>query len=79
MTDAASGALRRSLNVARPDDIYNAIVAAHRDLDDEQCRALDARLILLLVNHVGDDAVIREALAAARETLPHDSLKGGTK
>ena len=79
MTDAVSGALRRSLNVARPDDIYNAIVDAHRDLDDERCRAFDARLILLLVNHVGDDAVIREALAAARDSLPHDPLQGGTK
>ncbi len=69
MTDPASGALRRSLNLARPDDVYNAIVDAHRDLDDEQCRAFDARLILLLANHVGDEAVIREALTAARDTL----------
>jgi hypothetical protein len=74
MTDTVSGALRRSLNLARPDDIYNAIVDAHRDLDDEQCRAFDARLILLLVNHVGDDGVIREALAAASA-----SVQGGPK
>ncbi len=67
MTDAVSGALRRSLNLARPDDVYNAIVDAHRDLDGEQCRAFDARLILLLANHVGDEAVIHEALAAARD------------
>jgi hypothetical protein len=61
-------ALRRTLNLARPDDVYNAIVDAHKGLSDEQCRALDARLILLLVNHIGDEAVIREALkeAAAR-------------
>jgi hypothetical protein len=61
-------ALRRSLNLARPDDVYNAIVDAHRDLTDEQCRDFDARLILLLVNHIGDEQVIREALkeAAAR-------------
>jgi hypothetical protein len=38
-------------------------------LSDEQCRAFDARLILLLANHVGDEAAIREALAAAREAL----------
>ena len=42
------------------------IVNAHKDLDDEQCRAFDARLILLLVNHIGDEAVIREALKEAR-------------
>ena len=69
MADTTTGALRRTLNLARPDDIYNAIVDAHRDLDDEQCRAFDARLILLLANHVGDEDVLREALAAARETM----------
>ena len=64
-----TGALRRSLNLGAPDEIYNAIVSAHQGLSDEQCRAFDARLILLLANQVGDAAVIREALAAARETL----------
>ncbi len=69
MADPTTGALRRTLNLARPDDVYNAIVDAHRDLSDTQCRALDARLILLLANHVGDEAAIREALAAARQSL----------
>ena len=57
--------LRRTLNLARPDDVYNAVVDAHKGLDDEQCRSFDARLILLLVNHIGDEAVIREALKEA--------------
>lgn len=57
--------LKRDLNLARPDDIYNAIVDAHRDMTDEQCRAFDAKLILLLANHIGDEAVIREALREA--------------
>lgn len=69
MADITTGALRRTLNLARPDDAYNAIVDAHRDLSDEQCRAFDARLILLLANHVGDEAVLREALRVARETM----------
>lgn len=69
MTDTRTGALRRTLNLARPDDVYNAIVDAHRDLTDEQCRAFDARLILLLANHVGDEDVLREALTEARRTL----------
>jgi len=65
MVEAADGALRRALNLARPDDIYNALIDAHKGLDDEQCRAFDAKLILLLVNHIGDEAVIREALKEA--------------
>jgi hypothetical protein len=57
--------LQRSLNLVHPDDIYNAIVDAHKGLDDDQVRAFDARLILLLVNHIGDERVIREALKEA--------------
>lgn len=69
---AVTGALRRTLNLARPDDVYNAIVEAHKDLSDEQCRAFDARLILLLANHVGDEAAIREALVTARQSLEEE-------
>lgn len=60
-----AGALKRTLNLANPDDVYDALVEAHKGLSDEECRALDARLILLLVNHIGDEAVIREALLEA--------------
>jgi hypothetical protein len=59
--------LKRTLNLARPDDVYNAIIDAHKGLDDDQARAFDARLILLLANHVGDETVIREALKEAAE------------
>ncbi|WP_428674019.1 DUF2783 domain-containing protein [Reyranella sp.] len=59
------GALRRTLNLAKPDDVYNALIDAHKGLSDEECRAFDARLILLLVNHIGDETVIREALKEA--------------
>ena len=62
------GALRRTLNLSQPDDIYNAIVDAHKGLSDEEGRVFDARLILLLVNHIGDEAVIREALKEAAAT-----------
>jgi hypothetical protein len=58
-------ALKRDANLTHPDDVYNLIVDAHRGLDETQCRAFDARLILLLANHVGDADVIREAVAAA--------------
>ena len=57
------------------DDFYEALIAAHRDLSDEESERLNARLILLLCNHIGDIAVLREALALARRT---DSLKETT-
>ena len=49
------------------DDFYELLIDTHRDLSDEQSAMLNARLILLLANHIGDIAVLREALAAARE------------
>ncbi|CAM5371770.1 MULTISPECIES: DUF2783 domain-containing protein [unclassified Thauera] len=49
------------------DDFYEALIDAHRELSDEQSEMLNARLILLLANHVGDIAVLREALKLARE------------
>jgi hypothetical protein len=48
------------------DDFYEALIDAHRDLSDEQSERLNARLILLLSNHIGDIAVLKEALALAR-------------
>jgi hypothetical protein len=54
---------------ATGDDVYAAIVEAHQGLSDEDARRLDVRLILLLANHIGDAAVIRDALAKARTGL----------
>jgi hypothetical protein len=53
-------------NLESPDDFYAALIEAHRDLGAEQSHALNARLVLLLANHVGELAVLREALGAAR-------------
>jgi hypothetical protein len=51
------------------DDFYQQLIDAHRDLSDAQSQKLNARLILLLANHIGDLAVLREAIAAASEDL----------
>jgi hypothetical protein len=51
------------------DDVYAALIEAHTDLTEDQSRRLDLRMILLLTNHIGDDAVILEALRRAREGL----------
>ena len=52
-------------NLADPDTVYRALVAAHRRLDPGAHAAFDAALVLLLANHIGDAEVLREALAAA--------------
>jgi len=51
------------------DDFYQDLIDAHRDLSDAQSQKLNARLILLLANHIGDLAVLREAIAAAADDL----------
>jgi len=50
------------------DEFYENLIDAHNGLSDEQSEALNARLILLLANHIGDLRVLREALQAARQT-----------
>ncbi len=49
------------------DDFYERLIETHRGLSDEQSQLVNARLVLLLANHVGDLRVLEEALAAARE------------
>lgn len=49
------------------DDFYEALIETHRDLTLDQSHALNARLVLLLANHVGELDVLREALQAARD------------
>jgi hypothetical protein len=57
----------RSLRAFSPgDDFYEALIETHRELSDEQSQLVNARLVLLLANHIGDLRVLREALAAAR-------------
>ena len=53
-------------NLESPDDFYEALIAAHDGLDADASHAFNARLVLLLANHVGRLDVLREALAAAR-------------
>ena len=53
-------------NLESPDDFYEALIAAHDGLDADASHALNARLVLLLANHVGRMDVLREALDAAR-------------
>ncbi|NIC40735.1 DUF2783 domain-containing protein [Aquabacterium sp. A08] len=55
------------------DDMYEALIAAHQGLSTEQSHALNARLVLLLANHIGDVAVLREAFRLARHSAAPDA------
>lgn len=58
--------------IAQPDELYQALVEAHDGLADGESRQLNARLILLLANHIGDVGVIAAAAAAARASVEAD-------
>jgi hypothetical protein len=58
--------LKTQANMASFDDFYEALISAHQGLETEESHAMNARLVLLLSNHIGDLAVLREALRLAR-------------
>ena len=51
------------------DDFYEALIDTHCDLMDEQSALVNAKLILLLSNHIGDIKILREAMALARADI----------
>ena len=60
-------ALNTKPNIANPDGFYADLLARHEGLSDDESAALNARLVLLLANHIGDQQVLAEALIAASE------------
>lgn len=53
-------------NITDPDSFYTQLLEAHQGLSKEQSDVLNAKLILILCNHVGDRKVLRQAIDAAR-------------
>ena len=53
-------------NLARPDDFYEALIDAHRELTREQSELVNCKLVLLLANHIGDADVLHDAMRRAR-------------
>jgi hypothetical protein len=53
-------------NITDPDGFYARLIAAHDGLSDEESAALNARLILVLANQIGNAAVLEQALALAQ-------------
>lgn len=61
--------LEHDLRIADPDGFYEALVRQQRDLSEDDALLFQARLLLVLANHVGDRAVLDEAMAVARRGL----------
>ena len=56
-------------NIPSPDDFYERLIAMHRGLSDGDSALVNAKLVLLLANHIGDPDVLAQAMAAAREGM----------
>ena len=61
--------MRTDLNIADADGFYEALIRSHEGLSDDDSNLLNARLVLLLANQVGDTDVLEQCLAAARDGL----------
>ena len=60
-------ALKTEPNLPDPDSFYAALIALHDGRDEAESHALNARLVLILANHIGDRQVLAEAMALAAE------------
>jgi hypothetical protein len=59
-------ALNLDANITDPDGFYDELLGAHEGLSKEESNAFNARLILILANHLGDRTVLRTALNTAK-------------
>ena len=57
--------LETNANLEAADDFYEALIERHQGLAVNESHALNARLVLILANHIGSMTVLREALEAA--------------
>jgi hypothetical protein len=59
--------MKTALNLQDADAFYEQLLDAHAGLSEEQSQLLNARLILLLANQVGDNQVLADCIRAAQE------------
>jgi hypothetical protein len=76
LPDSRPKSLNTQPNIPAPDDFYQELVDMHRDLSEQQSALVNAKLILLLANHVGDPVVLREAMRAARQDVAPETEAG---
>ena len=65
--------MKTTLHLQDADTFYEHLLDAHAGLSREQSELLNARLILLLANQVGDARVLEECIKAARTPVPPQS------
>jgi hypothetical protein len=65
--------MKTTLNLQDADGFYEQLLDAHQGLTKEQSDLLNARLILLLANQVGDSKVLKECVEAARKVVPAEA------
>ena len=70
--------LNRQPNISTPDSFYEELINAQRDLSDDQADMWLAKLVLVLANHIGDRAVLAEAIDLARSNTLAASPSGVT-
>ena len=70
---ASPAALNTFGNIDDPDGFYDELIRLHDGLSEEESHALNARLILVLCNHIGDQNVLRGAFHIARESSRTES------
>jgi hypothetical protein len=63
-------------NLSVPDEFYERLIAMHRGLSEHESALVNAKLILLLANHIGDAQVLEEAMDAAREEIAAEGTRG---
>ena len=66
----------RARGLDAPDDFYETLIEIHAELDDEQSQLVNARLILLLADIIGDNAVLNQAMEQATDGIPAGAGEG---
>jgi len=66
--------LSTTANVQSPDDVYQLFIDMHQGCTEEESHRRNAKLIMTLANHIGDEGVIREAVALVMASAsPHEA------
>lgn len=54
-------------NLASVDDFYQMLIDTHQGLSDAESHSVNAKLVLILANHIGDINVLKQAMDIARQ------------